>query len=603
MLVGFLNGATSLIRQGLNNCQGGLGASRGCATDAYLPRTDGYLNWRPVEPTVNATIDGLDLLLTGGRLQNHSKAILRQVYMDSLAQTGSTERAVQTAQASAPERDTATSLAPPQHERLTPPLLCRAPQEIMMATSEFSTVNDNALRIVPRTPPTPVPYQNRSYRALIVLYFGGGADTFNMLTPHSHCHNASGPHDLFAEYTTTRKNAALTHSQLFTINASNSTMRQPCELLGLHPSMPFLKRSYDAGEAAFEANIGALVVPTTKAQIRAKTARLPISLFAHNVQTTAAFTIHAQNTQEASGVAGRILATLDREGSYRTDAWSINGQKRLLAGTRPPWILDKTAGIVAWQRQGALGSYMQRLHTNESNSPFSELVGDRMSDTIYSSQYMGTLLDTAPIATTFPHYDDTYQVNHDLSKQLEQVAKVIYTRDAREVERDIFYVQSNGYDTHNEVINALLKNYHLVDTALEAFASEMKLQGLWNNIVIQAASEFGRTMVGNGRGTDHGWGGNMFTLGGKVRGRRVHGVFPNDLRMDSDTMYTGSSGRVIPTTGWEAVWKPLAEWMGVSPSGMATILPNRDNFPAEQLITKEQMFVEDEDIDLLRTSG
>ena len=95
----------------------------------------------------------------------------------------------------------------------------------------------------------------------------------------------------------------------------------------------------------------------------------------------------------------------------------------------------------------------------------------------------------------------------------------------------------------------------------------------------------------------------MFTLGGKVRGRRVHGVFPDDLRMDSDTMYTGSSGRVIPTTGWEAVWKPLAEWMGVSPSSMPAILPNKDNFPAEQLITKEQMFVEEDDIHLLRTPG
>ena len=69
-LIGFLNGAQSLIKFGLSSCQGGVGPSRSCPRhDAYNPRADGYLTWRPSKPTVDATIDGLDLLLTGGRLE------------------------------------------------------------------------------------------------------------------------------------------------------------------------------------------------------------------------------------------------------------------------------------------------------------------------------------------------------------------------------------------------------------------------------------------------------------------------------------------------------------------------------------------------------
>lgn len=83
------------------------------------------------------------------------------------------------------------------------------------------------------------------------------AFTDNMLVPHSHCMNTSGPHDLYAEYAATRTVAAIAHASLLPINASDSG--QPCARFGLHPSMPFLQGSYEAGEAAFVANVGALV--------------------------------------------------------------------------------------------------------------------------------------------------------------------------------------------------------------------------------------------------------------------------------------------------------------------------------------------------------
>ena len=47
------------------------------------------------------------------------------------------------------------------------------------------------------------------------------------------------------------------------------------------------------------------------------------------------------------------------------------------------------------------------------------------------------------------------------------------------------------------------------------------------------------------------------------------GKYPDDLT-DTGPLNTGR-GRVIPTTPFEGVWRPLAEWFGVEPSRMAEV--------------------------------
>lgn len=41
-------------------------------------------------------------------------------------------------------------------------------------------------------------------------------------------------------------------------------------------------------------------------------------------------------------------------------------------------------------------------------------------------------------------------------------------------------------------------------------------------------------------------------------------------------------GRVIPSSPWESIWKPLVEWFGVTDSAdIEEILPNAANFAEE----------------------
>lgn len=98
------------------------------------------------------------------------------------------------------------------------------------------------------------------------------------------------------------------------------------------------------------ANVGCLVVPVTKAAVLNRTAQLPISLFAHNVQTVAAATLVAQDYGEPTGVVGRMQLALEAQATaYRTTLWSLSGTKRMLAGSRPPYAISRDAGVVSWQ--------------------------------------------------------------------------------------------------------------------------------------------------------------------------------------------------------------------------------------------------------------
>lgn len=117
----------------------------------------------------------------------------------------------------------------------------------------------------------------------------------------------------------------------------------------------------------------------------------------------------------------------------------------------------------------------------------------------------------------------------------------------------------------------------------------MKGLGVWDQVALQSLSEFGRPIASNGRGTDHAWAGNHFLLGGSVRGGAVHGHFP-ELRLDGPQSIS-STGQMLPSSPWEAVWKPLALWLGVKESQLGHVMPNLARFPASQILLKDDVFV------------
>jgi uncharacterized protein (DUF1501 family) len=77
-------------------------------------------------------------------------------------------------------------------------------------------------------------------------------------------------------------------------------------------------------------------------------------------------------------------------------------------------------------------------------------------------------------------------------------------------------------------------------------------------------------------------------FGGGVKGQQIVGLYPDNLTDDGPM--TLGRGRMIPTTSWDAVFLPLAEWAGVGADELDKVCPNRDNFPTSHFTNAANLF-------------
>jgi uncharacterized protein (DUF1501 family) len=99
--------------------------------------------------------------------------------------------------------------------------------------------------------------------------------------------------------------------------------------------------------------------------------------------------------------------------------------------------------------------------------------------------------------------------------------------------------------------------------------------GVNDRVTTFTASDFGRTLSSNGRGSDHAWGGNHLVMGGAVAGGDMYGAYP-DLYL-GNALDTGR-GRLIPTTSVDELFAELALWFGVAGADLELVLPNVARF-------------------------
>jgi hypothetical protein len=49
-------------------------------------------------------------------------------------------------------------------------------------------------------------------------------------------------------------------------------------------------------------------------------------------------------------------------------------------------------------------------------------------------------------------------------------------------------------------------------------------------------------------------------------------------------------GRMLPSSPFEAIWKPIADWYGVEDAQINRVLPNLFNFPESNIFRTYDMF-------------
>jgi cullin-associated NEDD8-dissociated protein 1 len=464
-------------------------------------------------------------------------------------------------------------------------------QELLVISPEFHSVNEPQPYNVPRAPPSTTASQGRPYKAVVVLFLNGGLDSWNLLVPHSGC-VAGNSSTNYEQYEATRGIVALGREELLRVSARPGTQPHTvCTTFGMHPALPIVHSLYGASQAAFFANTGTLVRPITKAQFLANSVEMPPQLFAHNIQVRCTQSVHAQQIA-AKGVLGRIVDTLGAAGgaAFRTASYSLDGLKKILDGEKTHNILDGT-GAKRFGRYGALRAQITNLTSVRQRSLFTETYAQFVESSLGSSELLGSMLETVPLLST--RWSPRDAVNNvcfesETCKKFEQVARVIASRNLLQEERQVFYVELGGFDTHTSAKEVVQLKLNDINAALTAFVDEMRLRGVWNGTAVVTASDFARTLDSNGAGTDHAWGGNYFLLGGGVSGGTIHGQYPTSFLSSNEV--TVLRNRLMPTTSWEAVWHGIAQWLDVPAAQMGYVLPNAANFPSTQLFRKEDLF-------------
>lgn len=445
------------------------------------------------------------------------------------------------------------------------------------------------------------------YRATVCVFLLGGNDSYNMLPPRGS--SASDP--FYQGYLEARGGLpdagglALPWDQINSLNPLNPN----APAVGIHHKLPKLRQLFnDDRKLAFVTNVGTLIREGTNSDLINQSGYLPLGAYSHSDQQESWQTCFLEG-RSAIGWGGRMVDSL-----YTSDVpWASNisiggvniwqtGDAGRIGASAPFSITPDGAPLIDGPSSGN-AAY---------EAMFSEAVGDLFSSTL-ESQHPGILdrilhrslgrsrdqveelsgILNPPLGEEDP--DDALAQSffdgledNPLAQDLKLVARMIALRSqfafTANTKRQTFFVGLGGWDHHDEVINNQAGLFPLVDDALYAFYEALVGISALDRVTLYTASDFGRTLSSNGRGSDHGWGGNQLVMGGGVDGGKIYGNYPDlsPAALDAEKLNAGRL-RVIPTTSVDQYFATIASWMCVPDGELDTIFPNLRNFGTRNL--------------------
>lgn len=406
---------------------------------------------------------------------------------------------------------------------------------------------------------------SNDYKALVCIVLNGGNDQSNTVIPTG---NAE-----YAAYAAARGELTLARDQMLNLTPQGYSGQG----LALHRSMGGLKTLFDQGRVALLANVGPLAVPITKAQWNngRPSVAVPAQLTSHSDQQSAWQTGLPDRVSQTGwlGRIGDLTASAFNSGSGVSIAMSLAGNNIMQAGESTIQYQLTAQGAVKVRSLSSLygsaagGTAIRRLMTDPRNHLFENELAKVSSRAISSESLVTNALAGVNLNVVFPATS--------IGSQLQMVARMIAARGPLSQRRQIFYVAQGGYDFHDNLLTGQATLLKDLSDAMAAFYAATESIGVAQNVSSFTVSEFGRALQSNGRGSDHGWGGHQFIMGGAVQGNRVYGKFPTVAVGGPED---AGQGRLIPTTSVDEYAATLARWFGVSDSNMSTVVPNLNRF-------------------------
>lgn len=456
------------------------------------------------------------------------------------------------------------------------------------------------------------------YKALVCVFLYGGNDPYNTVI--------ATDTESWAHYTAVRRQAPDSIALLAPGAAANgsaptcsperlggvlplSVMNSHGRSFALHPMLASLRPKFNTDRSlAIVANVGPLAMPTSKAQYAQVAYPKPAKLFSHNDQQSVWQAFGPEGSGRGwGGRIGDLFAAAN--GGSMFAAVSAGGNSIWLSGQETRIYQISPSGPVRYPvdpngtlyNSAEVGAALLRiagsaydghvikadLATGARHSMDAEVVLRSVlkpaSDPLWgtaSSSY--SQLSDPRLQYTSPV--NGLKTTNPLAAQLQAVARMIEASGALGLKRQVFFVGISGFDTHSGQNVAHANLMAQLAHGLTYFDGVLAKLNATDQVTTFTASEFGRSFTSNGDGTDHGWGGHHFVMGGAIKGGCIYGNFPVlGTKNSADNSFDSSpnqllNGVLLPETSVDQFGATLARWMGVSDAELLDVFPNLVNF-------------------------
>ena len=418
-------------------------------------------------------------------------------------------------------------------------------------------------------------------KSIVCILLSGGIDSFNLLMRRDS--------DGYNTYSSARQGLAIDSNDLINLNQSGVG---DGNLYGLHPSCQGLADMFNGSgpfsgsgpRLSFISNIGTLVQPTTMSQYQAGNTPVPKALFSHRDQVDQWQTSVPQGMSEMTGWAGRMADVLHSNLNTEETAMSISlaGNNVLQIGNDTlQFAITDTGALLPSGGNSGTGNTGARKNLAVDgllNSTYNNMIQESYAAHVRNSHESQAAFDSvfnsiddSAVASLFP--------NSNFGRDLLAAAKTIKAREQLGLRRSTLFIERGGWDMHGELLVAQADLLSDIAPAISAYQQALEVFGVADEVISYTASDFGRTLRTNGRGTDHAWGGNQMVWGGPVDGGKIYGTFPDLTIGGPDDV--GFGGRMLPKTSVDKFYEEMSLWFGVSSADMDMVLPNIGNFSTE----------------------